>query len=516
MRQNKQPNASNLKIDHARVPVPRKTTTTGPDYVARRLSPVVDGMRINSLNTALMVPAGQVQLERLDSYDWKRELSDFLHAYGRQRLSNFAAKTSEETLRNRTDILFSTFTDIMKDKRLKTLSQIKPRMLPRMFELWTDKGVSKRAQLNYYTAVRWFWRVCGITIEPIAHFAKVKGEFTINRNADRDKSWTGNGVDFEKVHQEMMALDPVGARILLVMKTYGLRLKEALCLRPHEADSHDALLITRGTKTGRPRQLIFSEFEDQRFRSVLDDMKDQVPEDCHLAWSNRSLKQAKKYMYYLCAKVGLQRDGKLGVIPHGLRAEFAIDKLEQLTGQLAPVRGGIVIDYRQISEARRKVSRALGHNRPKITGAYYGSLLSMERQQLRSFSMSWERIERAMQEVGPMLRSSEVENLYWIGARAVGASSASEPYEFVFPPGTDDAVVLRLAPQICELVLGATGTDCMVHNWKSLPGAKQTQWEADAIPVFRAVRPIEYMQARLQEQKAARMKPSPTNPGAAG
>lgn len=476
-------------------------------YVEQRLSPITGGVRVTSINPSLTVSPGRVRLDSLNDSDWPRQLSDFLHQYGRIRSSNFSMKTSEETLRNRSDILFSTVRLLMQDKQhknIKTLGQIKPRHLPRMFELWTEKGISKRAQINYFNVVRWFWRICGIEIDPIRNYEKEKGEFTINRNAETDKSWRGNGVDFKEIYKQIHEIDPIAARLLLPMKQYGLRVKECLRLEPHLADGIDRLLITKGTKTGRPRQLVFSDFDDDsEFRLVLDQLKQEVPEKAHLAWRHLSLKQAKSKMQYIARKVGLTRK-QLGVTYHGLRHDFAIDKLEELTGQTAPVRGGIVINYRALSAARLKVTQALGHNRLKVTGAYYGSFLSLEREQMRTFIRSWERIEPVMKDVAQLLDGSGADNLFWIGGRSQGARSEAAPYEFVFPPGTCDTTALQLSPQICELVLGATGVDCIVHNWKSLPSAKQTLWETDGTPIFQGVGPLQYMKTMLEQKKAAR------------
>jgi integrase len=501
--------ASLFSKDQLPVPAKRVRASKKQTYDQRRISPVTAGVRVTSINPALTVMPGRVRLADLTSGDVLKQLSEFLFAYGRNRSDSFGTPISEETLRNRTDILFSTLRLVMTDKRCKhvtCLAHFKPRLLPRILELWTAKGISKRAQINYFSNVRWFWRICGIPIPPIASFEKESKEFTPNRNANRDKSWKGNGVDFAALYKQAYEMDPVAARLMLAMKHNGLRLKESLRLQPNEADGGDRLLVTKGTKTGRPRQLIFDVFEDQNFREVLDHLKSEVPEGSHLAWSNRSLKQAKARMHYIARKLGLTKNGLHKVTWHGLRADFAIDHLESLTGQKAPVRGGIAINYRELSAARLKVTQALGHNRLEITGAYYGSFLSLEREQLRSFTRSWERIDVVMKEVGQLILGSGVNNLYWIGSRSLGSSGATEPYEFAFPPGTDDAAVLSLAPQIAELVLGSTGIDCMVHNWKSLPGAKQVLWEADGTPIFESVSPLQYMQARLEEQKAARMK----------
>lgn len=481
-----------------KTPQPRALNRDGRGSVMR-------ASRTQELSTdlALYAQPGKVRLESLDSYDWRKQLADFLRAYGRMRSNNFEKPTSEETLRNRRDILYSTFEDLMKEKSLKTLSQIRPRHLPAMFELWNKRNISKRAQINYYNNVRWFWRICGIEIEPIAHFAKEKGEFTINRNSVKDKSWSGNGVDFEGIYQKVLIDDPIAARILLSMKTYGLRIKEALCLRPHESDFGDRLQVLRGSKTGRSRQLVFEDFEDDGFRAVLDDLKTQVSEDAHLAWSHRTLKQAKRHMYHICERYGITKD-QLGVSPHGLRHEFSINQLETLTGQKAPVRGGIVLNYRTLISASRKVSRAMGHNRPKVTGAYYGSFISLERDQLREFERAWARIEYVMNEVGTYLEKMEIDNLYWIGALAKG-EKGSPTYEFALPPNVGALTCIQVAAHISELILSATGLDARIVAWESMAPTMQTRWQEDSIPMFKAVGPLEYMHGRLEAMKAARL-----------
>lgn len=493
-------------FEKEQLPVPAKREQT---YTQSRISPVVGGVRMTSINPALTVSPGRVRLDALNDNDWPRQLSDFLHSYGRFRSANFNMKTSEETLRNRTDIMFSTVRLLMQDKQhknIKTLAQIKPRLLPRMFELWTEKGISKRAQINYFNVIRWFWRICGMEINPIRSYEKEKGEFTINRNAETDKSWSGNGVDFDEVYKRIYEIDPVAARLVLTMKQFGMRVKESLRLQPHQADGVDRLLITKGTKTGRPRQLVFNDFDDEvEFRRVLDQLKQEVPAKAHLAWANLTLKQAQMKIQYIARKVGITKK-QLGVTLHGLRHEFTIAQLEELTGQKAPVRGGVVINYRALSAARLKITQALGHNRLKVTGAYYGSFLSLEREQMRACTRSWDRIELVMKDVGQLITGNGVDNLFWIGARTQGARNATAPYEFAFPPGTDDAMALRLAPQICELVLGATGVDCIVHNWKSMASSKQVLWETDGIPIFEGVGPLQYMKAMLERQKAERMK----------
>jgi Integrase len=483
----------------------RPTRTHRPAESVRSSKSRASGPRVFEVSSdiALRVPAGKVQIAKLDSYDWKRQLADFLQTYGRIRSNNFKKPAGEVTLQNRRDILFKYIGYLIQEKKCACLGHVKPRHLHTLFAHWDELGISKRTQINYFNHFGWMWRICGLDVQPIAYYARYEGEFTINRNATTDKSWSGNKVSFEEIHAKIAEHDPIAGRIVLAMKTYGLRVKEALCLKPHESDAGEALLITRGTKTGRARQLEFSEFEDVNFRAVLNDLKDAVPEKNHLAWINLSLKQGIRRMHHYFEKHGLTK-AQLGVTGHGLRHQFAIEQLESLTGQIAPVRGGIVLNYKALSEARRKVSRAMGHNRPKITGAYYGSFMSLERDQLRNFKRAWGRIEYPLKKVGAILEKQGIENLYWVGSLSKGART-NDIYEFVFPMGVEPEKAVEVGREISELVMSATGDDCIVVPWESLPEAKAMIWEHEAIPLFKAVSPLEFMQKALQEQRVSRL-----------
>lgn len=436
-----------------------------------------------------MEPPGKVPLEKLTDPDWRTQLKALLRTYGRTGSSDFSRKVSEETLRNRTDILFSSIGMLRDDRRLETLSQIKPRHLPRLFELWTARGISKRSQINYFNVMRWFWKLFGLQIDPIATFETTPGEFTINRAAEADRSWTGNGVSFDEVLARVREIDPVAARLFQAMKTYGLRAKESLRLNPHEADAGNVMHVTKGSKTGRPRAIVFGHFDEEEFRRTLDSLKAEVPEDAHLAWSNRTLKQAKRRLLYVARQAGVSKNG-LGITMHGLRHEWAIDQLQSLAGVVAPVRGGTPLDYRKLSGVRRLISRALGHNRIKITSAYYGSFATLEREQAKRFQASWERIAIVLEKVGDVLRHEGIDNLFMIGARALGGNrSPLEPYEFALPEGVDPVTALRVAPQVAELVMGATGLDCTVQPIEALPSNKRLLWNVEAVPLYNLTAP---------------------------
>lgn len=477
----------------------RGTTTQLPRLVA------------TSSSSHFLAPAGQVRHDLLTDPNWIHQLGDMLHVYGRMRKKNFRTTSAEVTLENRRDILNKTFRLIMADKGFTSLSQVKPRHIARIIELWREAGVSARAIRNYYWHLGWFFSVCGIQIGSIAQYASYPGEFVVRSAASRDLSWTGNNVSIDDVIERIEQEDPVAARLMITMRTFGLRPKESVCLTPHEADRIDGLAITKGSKTGRARLVPYEILQEQNFRKLLDDLKGQVEPGVHLAWSNRTLKQAMRRIYHLMAKHGVTRKD-LGVTLYGLRHEFAIDTLEKLAGVKAPVRGGLVINYQALGEARRKVSQAMGHNRSKVTTAYYGSFISLEREQLRRAETSWKRLQNTLDDVGVILRGEGVDNLYWIGKRSVGANTTQEPYEFVLPPGVDAALANKLAGAVSNLIVGATGYDCSVRAWEALAHSQQVLYQNEAVPLFSGAKsPFEIMQERLEESRAMRLQLSKTN-----
>lgn len=464
-------------------------------------------IRVGVSDVALHDNYGHVNIKLLSDRDWKRQLSDFLHKYGREAQRGAKETVSEETFRNRQDQMFSTVRELMADQKLQhmvSLAQCTPRMLPVMFQKWTQRGVSKRAQINYYNTWRWFWRACGIEIPDIGHYATTTGEFTINRAATEDKSWAAKGIKIEEIAQRVAELDPIGARIILLMAGFGLRVKEGLRLRPHEADGGDRLHVTEGTKNGRPRTLNFKELGDSDYRAMLDRAKAEVDPKCHAAWSKRSLKQAKQRMYDLARKVGITKN-QLGVTWHGLRHQYAIDLLESMSGAVAPVRGGnfTMLDYKQLSAIRKKISQALGHSRTKITGAYYGSFTGLNNQHMRNFEASWTLLCKALEPLASQILSTEsVDNLYWIGVRAEGLSiDKNVPFHLVFAPGVEGRKFLGLGREIAASMTASLGVQCIVQAWDDLPATTRAKWEKLAVPIFRAEDPVRAFAANMRRQK---------------
>ncbi len=455
---------------------------------------------------ALLVDPGCVRLNQLRGEDWKRELSDFLSIHGRARLRDFNKKASEATLKARRDIIFATVTVLEEAGKLKTLSQFTTKHIPFLFEHWDRKGISKRTQNNYFCILKWFWKTCGVRAGAIGGFAKYKGEFTVNRNAEHDKSWAGAGVNFQDILQQVEEEDPVAANILRAIKVFGLRPKEAVCLRPHESDCGSALEVLRGSKTGRARRIEFKDLDEIACREVLDKLKLSVETEMHLGWKDRTLKQSMERIYTLTKKHGLRKSGTHGVTLYGLRHQFAHDMYESLTGANVPVHGGVALNYRAIKPGAQRTSSALGHHRLDVLGAYIGSARSTEGRQRRNMLRAWERLEPVLNgDLAVLLKELDVDNLFWIGELSLGGPNINGTYELVIPGEVDSSAALALIGKIEDMVIAGTGMQCTVQYWPAMAQIKQVLWADQAIPLYLALSPLGCMKELLAEQTKARL-----------
>ena len=165
--------------------------------------------------------------------------------------------------------------------------------------------------------------------------------------------------------------------ILLLARETGMRLREAILADlprlQREAQGLGKINIQDGTKGGRsgasaPRWIKVTD----QVRGALDRAREALPKG-----SRNLLAPNESYKNFLQAVVRPARDilhqhGLKGF--HELRAAYACERYEQLTGFLAPVNGGRA--YREDREldqrARRQISHELGHNRIDVVSAYIG------------------------------------------------------------------------------------------------------------------------------------------------
>jgi len=190
-----------------------------------------------------------------------------------------------------------------------------------------------------------------------------------------------DGQDHQQVRRVLEALGEQQhervAAIVLLARTTGMRLREAILAdlpRLHrEAEHLGRINIQEGTKGGRagasaPRWVVVNE----AVKAALLLARQASP-----SRSRNLLARDESYAVFLHQTVLLAREtlhehGLKGF--HELRAAYACERYEQLTGHTAPVNGGHCyrIDRDLDQQARQQISLELGHNRIDVVSAYIG------------------------------------------------------------------------------------------------------------------------------------------------
>jgi len=167
------------------------------------------------------------------------------------------------------------------------------------------------------------------------------------------------------------------AAIVHLARDTGMRLREAILADlprlQREARQLDKINIQDGTKGGRsgasaPRWIAVTD----QIRGALDRAWEASP-----SGSRNLLAPNESYKEFMQSVVRPARDilhehGLKGF--HELRAAYACERYEQLTGLNVPVNGGRVHrEDRELDQrARQQISHELGHNRIDVVSAYIG------------------------------------------------------------------------------------------------------------------------------------------------
>lgn len=193
--------------------------------------------------------------------------------------------------------------------------------------------------------------------------------------ATTNQAWSANGLDPDAVIEKARQLDERLALYLSLQKAFGLRIKEAIMMRPLRAITPDGqhLEVSDGTKGGRPRLVPIDSDERREVIAWAREMANRTRNHC-LRWPGLNWEQAQARFYHLMEDLGLTRR-QLGVTSHGLRHAYAQTSYRVLTGQPTPVEGGAVgrMNRKTHRDASLNVSKKLGHGRVDVVGFYYGS-----------------------------------------------------------------------------------------------------------------------------------------------
>ena len=172
-------------------------------------------------------------------------------------------------------------------------------------------------------------------------------------------------------------LQPRAAAIAQLARATGMRLREAILADlprlQREAERYGKINIQDGTKGGRsgasaPRWI----WVDNHIREALTYAEQASPvgsdnllalNESYLDFQQRIIRPARDILHAHNLK-GF----------HELRAAYACERYEQITNQLAPIKGGSCyqLDQHLDQEARAQISYELGHGRIDVVSAYIG------------------------------------------------------------------------------------------------------------------------------------------------
>ena len=301
---------------------------------------------------------------------WKKVLAlilkekNHLHATKNKRVS-------ELTITERKDILYNGFIRIRQlGYKIENPFRVGPQHIVALARSWEEEGLSastlQKRISTFRTYAGWINKA-NIVPQNGADLLIDRERFVRVCFTDHDKSWAASGVSPARILAEADALEAASGVWIRLCWAFGLRRQEAMMLDPYQVVDGE-IVVSRGTKGGRERyvpidtglkvtMLAYARFYADMNGGSL------IPRDLTLV-------KAYKRMSAVLLSLGITKQQSC-VVLHGLRAQYACDRLEA-QGVIAPVRGGIINDPDKYDAAVIKVMEELGHSRVKIGSFYYG------------------------------------------------------------------------------------------------------------------------------------------------
>jgi integrase len=274
------------------------------------------------------------------------------------------------------------------------------------------------------------WRAC-LEKEGLAIARERRGQIALEA-----KGWTDKNVDLDDLLPAIREKSPVCAAILRLIEAFGARPSEGWQYKPERGERKDHIYLTE-TKGGKPRPVYY--YDDQpelrarqleAFEEALAVAKKVDPDRGLLAEPGLSPKQMRRRFYYVMELFGITKKG-LGVVPHGLRHDYANKKFEHLSGLPAPAKQLLpAAAYRKnkdvVDAARKAVSADLGHERKSITGAYNGNVRSLKLAEARSNHRMAKLLER-MEVHAPLMLLAGMHEAWVLDVEALASSLKATP-----------------------------------------------------------------------------------------
>lgn len=287
------------------------------------------------------------------------------------------------TTDRRKEVILLAFNDLEKcGYAMHSPHDLKEKHVRALVEYWEKKELKPATIMNRISTLRVLARWIGKQgmIKESTEYVHDPDNARVHRAASEDHSWSAVGIDTDAMIDMVKASDKRVGVMLQLMKAFGLRRREAVMFKPHQADQLDgvAIRVRDGTKGGRER-IVMIETEEQK-TALAEAKKIAISKHAHIGHPDHTLKQALTHFDYVMGKFGITRNG-LGVTSHGLRHQALNDKYERMAGIPSPVRGGQKGEGDEFRKglARLHVAEMAGHSRESISTAYLGSFLSVKR-----------------------------------------------------------------------------------------------------------------------------------------
>lgn len=258
--------------------------------------------------------------------------------------------------------------------KIESIQNLKEKHLIAVFGFLEDQGQSPATIQNKISIMRTFcgWIGKNGMVRDSTLYVKDKASVRRSMVASEDKSWSGHGIDVLAKLPEIAKKDKWVALYLELCWAFGLRMQEALMLKPRLAHEGEFIWVREGTKGDRPRVI---PIENDIQRDVLERAK-QVADgkSGFLCKRGKSFAQRLRRFYTVMEALGITL-GEAGVTAHGLRHQYMQESFKRLMGIDAPVKGGDLsrVDKDVLHVASQKLMERAGHTRVSIGASYYGS-----------------------------------------------------------------------------------------------------------------------------------------------
>ncbi len=269
---------------------------------------------------------------------------------------------------------WQSFADWAKDEGVKKMENVSPELVQQygqeLAERVASGDMAPATAQNYVSAVNSVMSIATKgewqSVSP-TKACGIEQRSAVREDAPGSLDRAAYGRAVEAVRAEVG--ERAGAVVELA-RELGLRSKEASLLDARaalaEAQERGQVTISDGTKGGREREVpITSEGQIQalvRAAQAQDGARAVMPPgENWQSWREGQLRDARELVQ---AATG----GGL----HDLRAAYACERYEALTGHAAPCAGGEISDRDRDASARLAVAEELGHGRADVTAEYLG------------------------------------------------------------------------------------------------------------------------------------------------